>query len=878
MGLVWGGSRELLGSAATAWWSVALDGDNALLGSALNGAGTASIFTRTESEWLESQVLAPSGEPSQFGRSVALSDDVALVAAGSEAASPGALHSFVRTDATWSEEAVLQAPVPEPTDGFGVVALSGAWAVVGASGTSSSRGAAYLYERVDGSWTSGPTLLASDGAELDEFGHAVAIAGDTVVVGAPRQEVAGAAYVFVRSGSSWTEQQKLVPSNPDTTADDAFGSAVAIDGDRMLIGAGDSGLGRGIEYAFAGSFYAFSRSGTTWTEVAHVIASDGLAYDEFGGAIALDGERALIGARGDDAYRGAVYAYRFTGTEWLAEQKLTGETRAEFDYFGTALALEGSHALVGAQIYPRAYYLGSANGAPCSDPSACASATCVDGRCCDRPCAGACAACSVAEGADVDGICKIFDAGAPGLPACGALVCNGLDLVCSGCTSDDRCAELHYCAQDATCQPRKALGEACSEGAPAGCTADACSACSSGHCRDGVCCDSACEGVCEACSAALTGASDGECAPIPADEDPGGECAADLGYPASCRADGFCDGLRRCRPHAKRGTACGPTTCLDAEISGTICEGSGSCEDGAEASCGAYRCSGDACGSSCSGDSDCADSAYCERDVCKAKQALGESCAAGRECQSEHCADGVCCNGPCDGQCEACGEEGTEGTCTPVLGEPRGGRPPCARDDTTEVCTQTLCDGEQGDRCRAYVGADTACRPGSCEDGLAVLPASCDGRARCEALQSMRCEPFACAGSTCGRSPCGRDSECAPRFRCASGDCVPADVSCSEDASSLVGTDGSSTTCLPFRCADGACLERCESAADCAPGNRCSADGDCVAGSAPASTSESGCGCRFPARDQGGAWRAVLLGLALMRVRRRTRRLLPWAG
>jgi hypothetical protein len=193
-------------------------------------------------------------------------------------------------------------------------------------------------------------LLPADGAAQDEFGGAVAIDGDTAIVGAHLDDDnisnSGAAYVFVRIGLEWTEQAKLLAS--DGAHDGRLGEAVAIDGDTVLIGCpydDDNGF-------WSGAVYVFTRAAGVWTEQAKLLASDGASTDYFGRSVALDGDTALIGADADDDNgdeSGSVYVYVRTGGVWTEQTKLLAGDGAAGDYFGAAVAIDGDTAIIGAQ-------------------------------------------------------------------------------------------------------------------------------------------------------------------------------------------------------------------------------------------------------------------------------------------------------------------------------------------------------------------------------------------------------------------------------------------------------------------------------------------------------------------------------------------------
>jgi hypothetical protein len=175
------------------------------------------------------------------------------------------------------------------------------------------------------------TLAASDAAPSDLFGVSVSLSGDTVVVGAFVDDDAGAAdtgsaYVFVREGTAWTEQAKLAAS--DAAAGDEFGTSVSLSGETALVGAFVDDHAGGAD---AGSAYVFVRTGTTWTEQAKLVAPDAASEDHFGYAVSLSGETAIVGARFDGA--GSAYVFVRNGTAWTAQAKLVASDAAASDEF-----------------------------------------------------------------------------------------------------------------------------------------------------------------------------------------------------------------------------------------------------------------------------------------------------------------------------------------------------------------------------------------------------------------------------------------------------------------------------------------------------------------------------------------------------------------
>src|SRR5262249_49603976 len=146
----------------------------------------------------------------------------------------------------------------------------------------------------------------------------------------------GVAYIFVRSGTTWSQQQKLTAS--DGMPFDYFGSSAAISGDMVVIGATNANLGQGAAYVF-------TRSGTTWIQQQILTASDGAAFDQFGLSVAISGDTLAIGAPNADIEwneeQGATYIFARSGAIWTQQQKLTASDGMYGDYFGTSAAISG---------------------------------------------------------------------------------------------------------------------------------------------------------------------------------------------------------------------------------------------------------------------------------------------------------------------------------------------------------------------------------------------------------------------------------------------------------------------------------------------------------------------------------------------------------
>jgi len=245
-------------------------------------------------------------------------------------------------------------------DQFGyALALAGNTLLVGApyanEGTDSDQGAVYVFTRDNGeinAWSQRQRLTADDGAAADFFGASVALAGDTAVIGAPGHDMGtsadqGAAYVFVCAGDAWSQQARL--SAGDGAAGDNLGAAVAVSGDTALIGAPGADVAAN---ANQGAAYVFERLGGQWSERQKLTAGSGAQHNYFGGAVALDGDLALIGAERDDVAgykdQGSAYIFARNGSLWGEHQRLIAGDGAAGDYFGGSVALDGATALIGA--------------------------------------------------------------------------------------------------------------------------------------------------------------------------------------------------------------------------------------------------------------------------------------------------------------------------------------------------------------------------------------------------------------------------------------------------------------------------------------------------------------------------------------------------
>jgi FG-GAP repeat len=416
-------------------YAVALSGDTLAVGAyreastatGVNGnqadnsasyAGAVYVFVRSGTTWTQQAYVKASNTEAYdaFGISVALSGDTLAVGAHGEdsattgvnsnqadnsAGNAGAVYVFVRSGTMWTQQAYVKASNTGVDDTFGYsVALSGDTLAVGAryeasaatsiNGTqsdnsASAAGAVYVFVRSGTAWTQQAYVKASNTGTGDEFGYSVALSGDTLAVGARYEastvtgvngtqsdnsaSAAGAVYVFVRSGTAWTQQAYVKASN--TGAGDFFGNSVALSGDTLAVGAyledssttGVNGTQSDNSASAAGAVYVFVRSGTTWTQQAYVKASNTGVGDLFGNSIALSGDTLAVGARyeaspatgvngnqsADSASAaGAVYVFVRSGATWTQQVYVKASNTGADDNFGFSVALSGDTLAVGA--------------------------------------------------------------------------------------------------------------------------------------------------------------------------------------------------------------------------------------------------------------------------------------------------------------------------------------------------------------------------------------------------------------------------------------------------------------------------------------------------------------------------------------------------
>jgi hypothetical protein len=323
-----------------------------------NGSGATYIFELEEAAWQQQSKLSDNetAAEDQFGYAVAIGGDLAVVGARQDddgGSNAGSAYIFGRRRLDWTRQAKLIANDIAPGDLFGYsAAISGETAVIGAFGQDAAgrdSGAVYIFVRSGLNWIQQAKLIGTDIGKLDHFGESIAIDGDTVIIGASRKDNisrdSGAVYIFVRNGTTWTQEAKLQLDTP--VAGDLFGYSVAISGNTAVVGAHS----RDEAGQDAGAAYVFVRNAGIWILQAQLISPDAGIGDEFGFAVAVSGDTTLISAPKDDRSEtdtGSVYVFVRRGTDWIQQAKLIASDAEANDEFGSAVAFSEESAIIGA--------------------------------------------------------------------------------------------------------------------------------------------------------------------------------------------------------------------------------------------------------------------------------------------------------------------------------------------------------------------------------------------------------------------------------------------------------------------------------------------------------------------------------------------------
>jgi hypothetical protein len=594
--------------------AVALDSAEIYAVSSGTFATTASM---TVARWGHRAVRLPSNE---------------VLVAGGEAISGTTAAAEIFIPATSSWQAV--ASMTTPRSGHTLTALGGGLVLAAGGENGGALATAEVYSRTNDHW------LATGSMSSPRTRHSAVtlLSGKVLIAGGANGGALSSAELYDPVAGTFSD----LP--PMATARESHAAVLLSSGVALVAGGMNTGPLSGSEL--------FDPVATVWTESGSLVQARGRAP-----ALSLGSERALlIGGSGPNGPLDSVEVFA---------------------------------------LQP--------NGKPCQQRGECTSRFCVDGVCCESACAMPCMACSAAaKGQGADGVCGPVLAGldpdddcAPqGNPPCQTPgICNGsgacatvvgqpcaatscesetvqtniqvcntaLQCVSSGSTdcSPYRCrngACLLSCTSSDDCISGSAcIGSHCLAPGDNGTPCTDAAQCTSGHCVDGVCCNTDCGGMCQACKASLK----------------------------SSGFDGICGA-------AKYGLPCGATTCSNAQVTGQLCNSTGQCLS-QTAACSPFAACANAtaCPTECAVDSDCIATHYCAPDrQCAPRLLTGQPCTGATQCKTGFCVDGVCCatscgNGATD-DCRACSVasgSNADGTCAALDGVP------CA----TGMCQSGLC-------------------------------------------------------------------------------------------------------------------------------------------------------------------------------------------
>lgn len=341
--------------------SVAVSGDTAVVGAADAKIGdnyyqgAAYVFAKQDGVWTEIQKLVASDGAgmADFGTAVAIAGDTILISAISANvggnSNQGAVYVFGQSGGVWTQTQKLAADDGGSGDAFGnAIATNGSTALIAAKGATINgntlQGKVYVFSASGGAWTQSQALMADDGASNDLFGSSLAIDGDVAIIGAPTLTYnflhAGWAYVFTNSSGTWTQGQKIIPDN--SAVGDQFGAAVGLAGDTALI------TSTGNQFAF-GAAYVFKNTAGSWSQTQQLAPGDGASGDEFGNVLAMSGTSAVIGAQRLvlDGHQGAAYVFSAADGVWSQTQEFTEASGTSLDFFGGAVAFDGTTVVIG---------------------------------------------------------------------------------------------------------------------------------------------------------------------------------------------------------------------------------------------------------------------------------------------------------------------------------------------------------------------------------------------------------------------------------------------------------------------------------------------------------------------------------------------------
>ncbi len=330
-------------------YALAIEGQRVVVGSPGENAQTGAIYIHEcQQAGCSAPIrISPSNGASgdEFGKVAVLSGNTLAVAATGQ--SPPAVYVYTEATGNWSLQARIQAPGGLLSTGFGrALALQGNRLLIGADAASNGMGAAYVYTRSGSTWLQEQRLIPNQTQPGERFGSSVSLSGDLALVGAPRRAASGsgshangAAFVYARTLGVWSQQAMLMAGNAGNG--DSFGASVSLQGSRALIGAPLAGNG-------IGGVYVFESAAGVWSQQAMLAALAGIQGDRFGWSVALAGDTALVGAPFARGSCGAARMFRRSNGSWL---ETAGAVVPQSNYgqlLGWSVASDGQRWVVGA--------------------------------------------------------------------------------------------------------------------------------------------------------------------------------------------------------------------------------------------------------------------------------------------------------------------------------------------------------------------------------------------------------------------------------------------------------------------------------------------------------------------------------------------------
>lgn len=328
--------------------------------------GKASVFAFDEGQWVLSKNLIPNNLTvnTEYGYAVDINAQFAVVSARHDAdvaENSGAVYVFEFVDGDWTETDKLKPAGVQANDRFGkALSLYENRLMVTSNNDDND---VYVYEHDGVSWAETGRLSIPNGLSISNFGTSISLSDQYAVIGAHTHQGSGTVFIFENLQEQWGEAVELTPS--DGVSGDNFGVAVAVDGDFVMVGATHKDNDNGV--FSAGAVYAFKNTNGSWHEIDKISLSVTPHLSYFGKSVSLYKKWVVIGAsgaNGNTSTTGAIYLYKFNGDGWLLHQKLLAEDGESLDRFGASAHLSEKWIItgapqhdfgVGASLYGAAY-------------------------------------------------------------------------------------------------------------------------------------------------------------------------------------------------------------------------------------------------------------------------------------------------------------------------------------------------------------------------------------------------------------------------------------------------------------------------------------------------------------------------------------------